>query len=196
MAAQTIDELDAARAQEYALLSVLLALSPDEDLLGRLGQLRGDDSALGRAHGALAVAAGRTDVSRVQQEYFRLFVGVGRGELLPYASYYRTGALHGRPLVDIREAFRRVGLERVEGRSEPEDHAAILLEVMAGLLGGTLPAPPGTDREIFEAHIAPWMGRFFSELEVGEPHGFYATVGLLGRTFVEIERRAYLLQQV
>ena len=81
-----IDEVGAARAQEYALLSVLLARAPDAGLLERLGALRGDASPLGLAHVALAEAAQRTNVERVEREYFDLFIGLGRGELLPYGS--------------------------------------------------------------------------------------------------------------
>src|SRR5206468_9154462 len=51
-----IDEVDAARAQEYALLSVLLARAPDAAFLARLGALGGDASPLGLAHVALAEA--------------------------------------------------------------------------------------------------------------------------------------------
>ena len=52
--AADVDEVDAARAQEYALLSALLARAPDAALLERLGTLRGDASPLGLAHAALA----------------------------------------------------------------------------------------------------------------------------------------------
>src|SRR4051812_32377910 len=45
-----IDETDTARSQEYALLSVLLARTPDADLLSRLAGLRGDATPLGLAH--------------------------------------------------------------------------------------------------------------------------------------------------
>src|SRR5262249_3805809 len=37
-----VDEVDAARAQEYALLSALLARAPDAGLIERLAGLRGD----------------------------------------------------------------------------------------------------------------------------------------------------------
>src|SRR5712664_1502784 len=146
-----IDEVDAARAQEYALLSVLLARAPNAALLERLAALRGDASALGLAHAALADAAGRTNAERVEREYFNLFIGLGRGELLPYGSYYLTGFLHERPLARLREDLSRLGIERVEGQAEPEDHAAILCEIMAGLVSGRLLAPCGADRALFEA---------------------------------------------
>jgi TorA maturation chaperone TorD len=190
---QAVDEVDLARAQEYSLLSTLLGRSPDADMLSRLARLRGDASPLGLAHTALAAAAARTDADKVAREHFALFVGLGRGELLPYASYYLTGFLHGRPLASLRQTLQRLGVERAAENPEPEDHAAILLEVMAGLAGGTIGASPGSDREIFEDHLAPWIGRFFSDLEKIDSADFYASVGTLGRTFVEIERQGFLL---
>jgi TorA maturation chaperone TorD len=188
-----VDEVDAARAQEYALISVLLARAPEQALLDRVAVLRGDATPLGLAHVALADAAGRTDAQRVEREYFDLFIGLGRGELLPYGSYYLTGFLHERPLARLRESLARWGIERVEGQAEPEDHAAILCEVMAGLASRRLPAPPGADRELFEQHLAPWIGRFFADLERAEAANFYRGVGALGRVFIEIETEAFAL---
>ncbi len=89
----SLDEIDAARAQEYALLGALLARAPDAVLLGRLASLRGDPSPLGLAHAGIAEAASETDPDRLQQEFFDLFIGIGRGELIPYGSYYLTGFL-------------------------------------------------------------------------------------------------------
>jgi TorA maturation chaperone TorD len=188
-----VDEVDVARAQEYGLLSSLLAHSPDARMLSRLAELRGDQSPLGLAHTALANAAARTDAEITAREHFNLFVGLGRGELLPYASYYLTGFLHGRPLAKLRQALQRIGIGRMNGQTEPEDHAAILLEIMAGLASGELPAPAGADREIFDDHLAPWITRFFSDLEKSASADFYAAVGALGRTFVEIETQGFLL---
>jgi TorA maturation chaperone TorD len=190
-----IDEVDAARTREYALLATLLARSPDAELLGRLARLRADPSLLGMAHAALGEAALRLDAERVGREYFDLFVGLGRGELLPYASYYLTGFLHERPLARLRADLKRLGIEQTNGQSEPEDHAAILCEIMSGLAGGELEAAPGADREIFEKHMAPWMGRFFADLETTRTADFYARVGALGRTFMDIETEAFSLPQ-
>ena len=188
-----VDEVDAARAQEYALLSVLLARAPDAGLLERLGALRGDASPLGLAHVALAEAAQRANVERLEREYFDLFIGLGRGELLPYGSYYLTGFLHERPLARLRAHLDKLGLERTPGQAEPEDHAAILCEIMAGLASRRLPAPAGSDRELFEQHLAPWIGRFFVDLEQAEAADFYRGVGRLGRVFVDIETDAFAL---
>jgi TorA maturation chaperone TorD len=193
-ARQTLDEVDAARAREYSLLATLLARSPDAPLLQRLGQLRGDATPLGLAHAALGEAALRAEAAQVGREYFDLFVGLGRGELLPYASYYLTGFLYERPLARLRADLKRLGIEAAPGQSEPEDHAAILCEIMAALVGKAEPAAAvAADQALFEKHLAPWIGRFFSDLERSPSAAFYASVGALGRTFIEIETEAYAL---
>jgi TorA maturation chaperone TorD len=188
-----IDDVDAARAQEYTLLAALLASAPDQALLDRLATLRGDASPLGVAHAALAEAAGRTNATRVEREYFDLFIGLGRGELLPYGSYYLSGFLHERPLARLREQLARLGIERADGESEPEDHAAILCEIMAGVINGRLPAEAGADRDLFDKHLSPWIGRLFADLEQAEAADFYRHVGTLGRLFVDIETEAFAL---
>jgi TorA maturation chaperone TorD len=192
-AVDDVDEVDAARAQEYGLISVLLARAPDALLLQRLATLRGDASPLGLAHAALAEAAERTSVERVEREYFDLFIGLGRGELLPYGSYYLTGFLHERPLARLRAHLDKLGIERAEGQAEPEDHAAILCEIMAGLASQRFPAHPGSDREVFEQHLAPWIGRFFADLEQADAADFYRRIGALGRVFITIETEAFAL---
>ena len=189
----TADDLDQARAHEYALLAHLLLTPPNADLLQRLAALVGDASPLGRAHVALAAAARATTAERVEREHFDLFIGVGRGELLPYASYYLTGFLHERPLARLRADLAPLGIERTEGNCEPEDHAATLCEIMAGILSGTLPAPQGSDQQIFEKHLSPWIGRFFADLEQAEAANLYRRIGTLGRVFMEVETDAFAL---
>jgi TorA maturation chaperone TorD len=186
-----VDEIDAARAREYALLATLLARSPDSRLISRLALLMGDASPIGVAHTALGEAAGRANEDKVAREYFDLFVGVGGGLLLPYSSHYLTGGLYGRPLVRVRDALQRLGIEKAPERSEPEDHAAFLCEIMAGLVGGGIAAQAGADRDFFEEHLLPWIRRFFVDLEHAESADFYASVGALGRTFVDVETEAF-----
>jgi TorA maturation chaperone TorD len=186
-------DVDQARSREYLLLSRLLLKSPDVELMARLAELPGDASPLGQAHRALADAAARVDAERAAREYFDLFIGVGRGELVPYASHYLTGSLHGRPLAWLRATLRRIGIEPVEGLVEPEDHAAVLLEVMGALAGGVIPTTPGAALEIFNDHLVPLIGRFFSDLEQAKSADFYAAVGALGRTFIGIEIGAFAM---
>ena len=185
------DPVDAARTQEYLLLASLLSTAPSKKLLDQLAASTGDATALGRAHTALAEAAAGAIAAKVEREYFDLFVGLGRGELLPYASYYLTGFLNERPLSRLRADLAVLGIERVANSSEPEDHAAVLCEIMAGLAGGHFKASFDAQRTFFEKHVAPWMGRLFGDMERAEGATFYRAVGALGRAFLEIEMEAF-----
>ena len=186
-------EVEGARAREYALLAALLARAPDRRLLDDIAALKVDASPIGLAHAALAEAARAATPEAVAREFFELFIGIGRGEMMPYGSYYLTGFLYERPLARLRSELAALGIARSEGNCEPEDHLATLCEVMAGLAGGAFPAPPDSGEQMFRKHIEPWAARFFADLERAQAAQFYRSVGLLGRTFMEIESEAYAL---
>ena len=188
------DETDLLRAQAYTLLAQLLARPPSCDLLDRVGGLEGDDTPLGLAFSKLAAAARVANEHSLVREYNALFIGVARGELVPYASFYRTGFLHDRPLIRLREDLAALGVERADGVVEPEDHIAALCEVMAAMISGTL-GPPDLDHQkrFFDRHLAPWAGRFFADLEHARAAKFYRPVGTIGRLFLSIETDAFAL---
>jgi TorA maturation chaperone TorD len=190
---RSIDEIDSARASEYALLAALLSHSPNAQLLSGLAALRGDTSPIGSAHAALAEVARQSSKESVAREYFSLFAGLRDGALLPYASHYLTATLYGRPLARLRETLQRLGIEKAPERIEPEDHAGFLCEVMAGLVSGDIDAPDGADRAFFEEHLASWIRRFFVDLETSKSADFYRSVGTLGRTFIDVELEAFAL---
>lgn len=184
------DPVDVERARLFALLGRIMGAAPDARLLGQLRQLRAAEGELGETYGLLGAAAAATTPEAAEREYFDLFVGLGRGEILPYASYYITGFLHERPLADLRGDLARLGIERAEGIAEPEDHIAFLCETFAGLVAGAFAAEPEEAAPFFTRHIRPWAARMFADLEKAEGAGFYRTVGRLGRLAVEIEAAA------
>lgn len=191
------DETEVARALIYQLLAGLLARPASSELLDQLGGLESDaGTELGQALGALSEAARVTTPTEAVREYNRLFIGVGRGELVPYASFYLTGFLMDRPLIGIRDEMARLGLSRAEQVKEPEDHIAGELEIMAGLITGQFGNADGgqTDaRRVFERHLLPWAPLFFRDLERAEGAAFYRPVGTLGRIFMKIEREGFAL---
>ncbi|HYD30392.1 MAG TPA: molecular chaperone TorD family protein [Azospirillaceae bacterium] len=190
-----VDEPDRLRAHVYALLAHLLARPPDAGLLALVAPLRGDDTLLGRALTALGKAASDIAERAAEREYSALFIGVVRGELVPYASYYRTGFLNERPLARVRIDMQALGIARAPGVPEPEDHIAALCEVMAGLILGTFGAPAdlGHQQDFFDRHLAPWADRFFADLEAAEAAVLYRPVGTIGRVFLDIEAQAFAL---
>jgi TorA maturation chaperone TorD len=148
---------------------------------------------MGMAHIALADAARRTNEQASSREFFALFAGLGKGALLPYASHYLSETLYGRPLARLRETLQGLCLQKAPERTEPEDHAGFLCEIMSGLAGGSIPASADAERTFFEEHVSRWMGRFFADLERADSADFYAAVGTAGRTLIDIEVKAFAL---
>ena len=183
------------RAEIYRMLACLLAAPPNTALLDALMQVSGDDSTVGAALGDLARAAAAGTAESVAREYHDLFIGIGRGELLPYASYYLTGFLHERPLAALRGSLAAFGIERAPEIKEPEDHIAAICEVMSGLILGAFgpAASLARQQEFFDAFIAPWAMRFFRDLEDANSSRFYAAVGRLGRLFLGVEQTAFAI---
>jgi TorA maturation chaperone TorD/DNA-binding transcriptional regulator YdaS (Cro superfamily) len=190
-----IDEIDRLRAAEYGLLSLLLGKAPDAHTLAGVAALKGDGTDLGMAHIELATAAAAADDRAVSKEFFDLFIGLGRGDVLPYASYYLTGFLHERPLARVREDLDALGIERAGTSREPEDHIATLLEAMAGLARGEFEAPFAEQARFFERHLKPWAARMFADLEMSGTANFYRAVGRVGRVFMELESEAFTLSE-
>jgi TorA maturation chaperone TorD len=182
-----LDEVERARALLYRLLAHALAQPPHEALLDMMATLDGEDGALGEALRDVAAQASIVSVAAARAEYDALFIGVARGELLPYASFYLTGFLHERPLARLRAELDQLGLSRAEGRSDPEDHAATICDVMATLV------ETGSDLQagFFARHIAPWAVAFFTDLERAPSARLYRSIGALGRLLVELDRQGF-----
>lgn len=192
--ATQIGEEDRMRADLYNFLGVLLSGPPDQMLLDQTSALEGDNSALGRAITQLARVAAVSRPKGVRSEYNALFIGLGRGELLPFASYYLTGFLNEKPLAALRRDMAAHGIARAPNVFEPEDNIASLMEMMAGLIVGRFagaPATLGRQKDFFNAHIGPWAGHFFADLEAAKNSVLYASVGAVGRALMEIEREAF-----
>jgi TorA maturation chaperone TorD len=181
---------DCLRAQHYGFLARMLAAAPSAEVLKEVAAIRGDDTVMGQAYDALARTAAATTQKQVEREFFELFIGVGRGELLPYTSFYLTGFLNERPLADLRADLARLGVARAEGRHEPEDHIALLFEVMACMAHGDV---AGDQAAFFHRHIAPWAAQFFDDLAVAPSAKFYRPLAEIGRLFMDIEARAFAL---
>lgn len=183
------------RAHVYGLLARLLSAPPDTETLSLLSLIEardtGDDDGLATHWRHLQTTAATADIDRLGEEYFSLFIGLGRGELMPYGSWYMTGFLMERPLVLLRDDLAKLGFERQDHVSEPEDHAAVLCDVMALLHDADHGVDAGTAARFFQQHVGPWMGKFFKDMQTAESAHFYRAVGRFGERFMEIETRYF-----
>ena len=192
-AAPVIAEEDRLRADLYDFLGAILARPADAELLRHCVALTGDESGLGQAIQALARVAAVSSPRAVESEFTALFIGLGRGELLPYASYYLTGFLNEKPLASLRRDMAARGMRRADNVYEPEDNIASLMEMMAGLIRGRFGAPASLadQKTFFGRHVGPWAGHFFADLEAARSSVLYASVGAVGRVFMEIEAEGF-----
>ena len=188
-----VDEHDLLRSRLYRLLARLFAAAPDGALLDLLAGLDGDRTDMGQAISALASAAGGTTAEAARDEFQQIFIGLGRGLLLPYGSYYLTGFLNEKPLARLRADMAPLGIARNAASSEPEDHIAALMEMMAGLIEGDFgaPQPVAVQSDFFARHIASWAPHFFADLENLPQARLYAPAGQIGRLFMAIEAAAF-----
>jgi TorA maturation chaperone TorD len=186
-------EVDAMRARLYRFLARTLSREPDQQLVEIMASLEGDDSDLGVAFGELSAIARVTSLADARDEYTTLFIGVGRGELVPYGSYYLTGFLNEKPLARLRNDMAGLAIGRAENVKEPEDHAGALMEMMAGLIEGDFGTmqPLHVQKQFFASHIGIWAPHFYSDLENARNAKIYRPVGTIGRLFMAIEEAAF-----
>ena len=178
---------DTVRANTYGLLGALLANPPHGELLDLLASIDPPSAdGLGAAWSVLKRAAERAEVEAVDDEYHDLFIGVGRGELIPYGSWYLTGFMMDKPLAVLRSDLAALGFERQDEVKEPEDHAAALLETMALIV---VSPEHGIDvqRRFFDRHVATWMRTFFADLQTADSARFYRAAGQFGDRFMAFE---------
>ncbi|MEO1364328.1 MAG: molecular chaperone TorD family protein [Pseudomonadota bacterium] len=188
-----IADMDRARADLYNFLGALLAGPPDDMLLSQTAGLTGDETELGQAIGTLARLARVTKPKAAESEFNKLFIGLGRGELLPFASYYLTGFLNEKPLAILRQDMAAKGIQRSDTVFEPEDSIASLMEMMAAMIVGRFgtPADVAAQKTFFNKHIGPWAGHFFTDLEEAKTSVFYSPVGTVGKIFMAVEAEAF-----
>ena len=183
-----------ARADVYRLLAAMLVSPPKEELLNIIRSIdvdaSNDDGSLTNAWRNLKQAAQQIQADQLEDEFFNLFIGLGKGELSPYASWYLTGFLMEKPLADLRAELSRLGFLRQSNVREPEDHVSALCEVMAVIIAECV-LSFDEEKAFFNKNIAPWMGRFFNDLCEAQSSAFYKPVGILGKQFIDIEQQYF-----
>ena len=182
-----------ARQAMFAFLTRALARPISVTEAANLSPFAVGDSELSVAASTLIDVLANAGQQQLEREYHDLFIGVGRGELLPYASFYLTGFLNEKPLAELRNDMARLGFERPDGVSEPEDHIASLCDIMSHLIEGTaLGEFDIYDQDsFFAAHLKPWAEKFFADLESAKTADVYRHIGRIGRIFLSIEEQSF-----
>ncbi|MEO6895337.1 MAG: molecular chaperone [Caldimonas sp.] len=185
------DEL--ARAELYGLLANLYYEPPTDELLARMRAAATEapvrEAFLERAWGEVVAASGRLSAKEIADEYAELFLGIGRPAIFLYGSYYLAGTLNEKPLVELRDDLRMLGLERPESIAETEDHIASLCEVMRYLIAGedVETSNLAAQQRFYNAHLRGWVDALCEVLEAHPRADFYRSVAVLTRDFAAVE---------
>lgn len=177
------------RAAAYSIIAALLRDVPNQQTLQQIAafeQVGIDEDEMLLAMSSLGLAAQAVNPESIRNEYHDLFIGIGRGELVPYGSWYLTGYLMEQPLSALRDDLVRLGIERDPEVNEPEDHIASLCEVMSILISDSVDIRIQT--QFFEKHLSAWCNKFFNDLETAEAASFYRSVGRFGSAFITIDK--------
>ncbi|MGR5212453.1 TorD/DmsD family molecular chaperone [Vibrio rotiferianus] len=174
------------RTEIYLVLSALFRSAPSEEMIEFLTSLEVEpsESAMQKAWIALQQAAKDSNREALEDEYQDLFIGIGRGEVMPFGSWHMTGAMMEKPLAEIRRDLELLGFERDENVKEPEDHIAALCEVMSMLTA----EEEDLQQAVFNKHIAPWFGSFTRQLENAASANFYKPAAQLCEAFLTLEQ--------
>ncbi|MDP6399278.1 MAG: molecular chaperone TorD family protein [Arenicellales bacterium] len=191
-----VSEEEQARAGVYALLGSVLAKPCSSEVRDFLDSipLDGAGADVQLPWQKLQSEIASADLEELAHEYHALFVGLGRGELLPYGSVYLTGFLQEKPLADLRADLQRLGFEVTDSTHEPEDHAGALCEVMGIMAGSPDEFSHETQKAVFSKHLGSWMTEFFDDLIKAREGGFYRAVGEFGRAFIAIEKQYFAME--
>jgi TorA maturation chaperone TorD len=195
--ASTALDVELARAEIYGLLARLLYAAPDADLLGALQvavtEAPDPGGFLQEPWQDLVAAARAASVAQLQDEYAALFGGVGRPEVLLYASHYLSGFLNEKPLVELRRDLAELGLQRDDAMAETEDHAAYVCEVMRFLIAGDDAAISNLARQhqFFARHVQTWLPACCDAMAAHPRAQFCAALARFAHAFVRVEQQAF-----
>ncbi len=205
---------ETARADLYGLLSALFAAPPSAVLLLSIAQAPAQGEGVlaaawrdlvGAAQALLAAGSPAIAAERAREEYERLFIGIGKPEVMLYGSFYLSGFLMEKPLAALRTDLAALGVERVDGVVESEDHIASLCEVMRYLIAAeSAPGGAGTaigshvdrhslaaQRQFFATHMQSWLGDMCDAIRAHPQAVFHAAVAALAARFFEVEMQAF-----
>ncbi len=185
------------RASVYELLASLLVAAPDKalvDALAGLDDVEAGSSEIEMGWSLLKKAAEKSSLEEIEDEYFRLFIGLGRGQLVPHGSWYMTGFLMEKPVAVLRKDLRALGIVREEGVRKSEDHIAALCNAMALLIRNSDDISFERQKQFFDDHLAEWVGTLFADMQQADAAHFYRAVGFFGESIFKFEKEYFAMQ--
>jgi TorA maturation chaperone TorD len=196
LSTSAMDE-ETARAEVYGLLATLLLAAPSAELHANLqvavteAPTRG---ALLEGPWAELVAAARSmSCADISSEYNALFISVGKPEITLFGSFFLSGFLNEKPLVQLRSDIAELGLGRDETQPVTEDHVSYVLEVMRYLIAGDDVTISNLTRQrtFFARHVQSWLPAMCESMASHQKAVFYKAVAVFADAFISVEAQGF-----
>jgi TorA maturation chaperone TorD len=198
-----LDAEEQARANFYALLARLFFAPADDRLLTSIATSNdADEQSTGtagspEAEGSLDTAwrnlvnaAAIAGQDAVADEYDSLFVGSGRSDVSLYLGAYTARSSVDTKLVALREFLAEHGIQRQAAVHEPQDHVAMLFEVMRFLICEH-PDEIEEQKVFFDQFI--WSGAIAlcDAISRHDRAQFFSQVAAFAKSFLLVEHDAF-----
>lgn len=182
------------RAAALTVLSRLLLKAPGADALAALrdpAQLAEWPTPEGASEGLALLAGSEESADDIRIDHQRLFGGAGPARANPFESVHRSeeGLKFDDQTIQVRAAYRELGLQAPRLNKEPDDHIGLELEFMATayLRAAELLEAGQPANEVLAAaarfnreHLQQWAPRLFELIVERAETSFYRGVGHLG----------------
>lgn len=129
-------------------------------------------------------------VDSLRREWFRLFIGAGVPDAPCWESYYREPNSHlfGKCTLEVREYYRRWGLQIEHLHSEPDDQLGLMLGFMSRLISLEADAIAVGDKnsacdianeqnKFLAEHILPWLAVWHYDVGKYATSSYFRGVG-------------------
>lgn len=136
-------------------------------------------------------------LTELKADYNQLFVGPNSLLAPPWESVYLTeeGLTFDRITLDVREFYRRHGLEFILINKEPDDHFAVELEFMAELIYRQIQCINSKQFEessflmkeqtaFLNLHLIKWTSLFTQSVIEGSQTSYYKALAYLAQDFI------------
>ncbi len=194
------------RRLTYAFLSHVYAREVTQEFLNKLLSVyqKSDGSDETSTLNIVADGLKGSDLAKVEEElavdYCGLFL-MGEKSIPPYESAQLSpdGSLANYVRDEIIAEYRKEGLNKIEGFTEPEDHIAIEFEFMSLLCQKTIDSIKANDMEkafsylqkqksFFDNHLNKWIPDFCSKIENMTETDFYKGMARFTQEYLDVER--------
>ena len=127
---------------------------------------------------------GSVDSEAIEQDYLRLFVGLGMPLAPPWESAWANDArlLFHRETLDVRYWYRSAGLELANLHSEPDDHIGYELEFIGLLLER---GDAETAARFAREHPMAWANRWAAAVSANARAPFYRQMSAAAMQLLE-----------